>query len=1186
MDLTSEQETRRFLSAAYKQDVRDTTSRALNNGTLHSSNVHRTFQISVKSATGSFKDECTQITMSFFDTMSKTFFGGTTQMKLSSAASTVFHCKEESTLLVFEALRLREGTEVVGCWGCLPASTASAASRLSLNSGTGQLLMVDQQTWPKGDPSSPLTLSLLCVFLQQSVVSLLPAGRSVSSSFLERELPSPFTAKINFMSVAAIGGALLQIDGEWQCLIVAHNTYMQLSAVVEVSFTLEEGKLTCREDAIVSELPLHPTTSLVFVVRFKGTTEPRFRVIGYAVIPIVAALPRLEDCDVHFGSRPLLSGPFSCEDCRLTSLYVEKPHELVNFELSVDVGLYDTPIRAERIEVHVALDVSKQPLASGSKVTRTSPAQPPNVPIPKSTPIEEPTSDPSAPKHPHWIIDGGVPGFTEPTHHIDVDVYKMLSQIVEELRSVKQIQEQLQHQFRSVPESSRFVDPRHTAKNQFLYSSPPEIVALAPRRVALPQAIRDALICNVAPILHPVSKIRIADVTEVLSTPLPRSHYSIRFDGITFFCFFKLPSKLYVALSFASQPMQHVGPITTRAIDCKEFRGSSFVLCSNILGSTGYHWDEPHMIPSLQLDHYKSRGTMYLHFFDHITGFYVTSATLKLSSFQRYSSCAATTTSLDVPLFEDLSVDRFPPNGVPLFAGDVGVVHVTLCCIGLSDSSPPKQKTAALDAHGSVIVAQKIPMDFGSTKEQSFVEPAATIDYGNIHSRRAQYVRSVLEQGAVNGGRLPPLVAELEFKLRFVERKRDEMKRLKIAETLRQRITVVHNVVLSTGRPQTVITQVANPFPQTTTFRIELPPTSTQLLRLHPSQSSTVSLGPHQAMCVSLIAEWKEKFLSEAMHGQCLVKSDKLDTMKVIDIHATQTKPIVDRRYEIFAAAGSTVNRQLFSRFFPPLNCDQTGKLGALCSYCRISDDCSVATSEAVVQEINLSQWEAWEQLSFTTVAPTLVPSKQVLLYLYEDPDCASLWETWEITITACTVFEAKSIPFGQTSSLTLPIVCDSIFSSEANLFVVPQTNCVAAKLSPRTVGASTYVLHAHRNNTFQKVLVTVPCCWPVPTYEQTIEVSLQEAAATLYRRLTFTNKEPEIKAFRVFSNYGATVQVAPRDFVLAASDSQIISISVDGLGGAEQLVPLWIFVNDVNDKSIETFLINIAVRHHLPLYL
>jgi hypothetical protein len=106
-----------------------------------------------------------------------------------------------------------------------------------------------------------------------------------------------------------------------------------------------------------------------------------------------------------------------------------------------------------------------------------------------------------------------------------------------------------------------------------------------------------------------------------------------------------------------------------------------------------------------------------------------------------------------------------------------------------------------------------------------------------------------------------------------------------------------------------------------------------------------------------------------------------------------------------------------------------------------------------------------------------------------------------------------------------------------------------------------------------------------VPTFEQTIELSVGDAATPIFRRLHFVNPLPDQNVFHVHFNYRGNVGVSPTMFALGPRDSQHISIRIENLalveGQREGRWPVWIFINDKEDKTVESYLLQVVVRSH-----
>lgn len=463
----------------------------------------------------------------------------------------------------------------------------------------------------------------------------------------------------------------------------------------------------------------------------------------------------------------------------------------------------------------------------------------------------------------------------------------------------------------------------------------------------------------------------------------------------------------------------------------------------------------------------------------------------------------------------------------------------------------------------------------------------------HLHSERAKYVRHLLHDRTlntvtqqVNGGKLDINAgdkADLEFKLRYVERRRDEVKSTKIAETLKRRMTATHDVTAWMGGPKVVETLFTNPYPVSTTFQIDIPPTSKHAA-LHKDTPTLLNLGPKQDAVIKIvIAVQDHNTLMPNFNTQAIIRTTRMETAKVISINVRIVEPVIHRRYELCAAPGQTATKRIHLRAFPPA--PRVEMLASMCHYCVVSSDALTASTGATVESLSASTVAAWEEV--TIAAKVGKEPSRAYIILYRDAESTDPYETWEIVTTPCQQYTTTAVPYGQTSVVAIPVPASRVYSADPAVEAIGRQDCTSLRVTPRSAGQMSFLLHSLQGDgTFKKVMCTVPCVLPTPTYEDYIDVPLQQAGTPIFRRLQFVNKEPVHKMFKLVTTYQGHLHVTPEQFTLTPTESKQISIRIDNLEaiGGEGRLPMWIFVNDAENRTIDSYLITVSLRSFVPI--
>ena len=1237
----AEQRIRKFLANSFKNDGPASASSSDVSGST-------AFVVRFSSIDGPLCGDISGLNVSFFNRTSKAFVGRSYRTEIGDEPIT-FHGQPAQISIVFESVRIDSlsGEETVSCWWHVPLESLLKTTSVRLYRGCAQLLYLDASAWPVPTLGATLYFEVLPPKVEDCLgapwlPSLIPPLVCVNDSFVDSERfgAKPFRLVANRLVIQEqmLPGCtgMFEETGLWTALVFVHNAHLLLSPVSEVSLTVDRnGSLVSNRELQFTRLPPHVDANIVCCLRFKRTQESRFRALGFTCFNLLTGLPSFSDCDVNVSSVPFLKGPYSCEDPRCLSLEHEQPYAVLPLTMDIRLAYYDTPTPApvwvEDIRAHK--DASS-PSVDGRAASRDhSPASAACSETPPSRrrsfakksdalPQKEDTSSQLPPVE----VAGGVAGGGVAAASAGVDIYKLLTDIMDEVRQLKVLQSNSNGQTRESAPSQSHADPASpelalAALTDSRPSQSPKVQELQLRPVALPKRRQAAITEGVRPFVNPQTRERVLEAV-CISDPaeLPHSQLMLRFEGITYGLHGSpMPSGIVICASYSTLPLQSIGPISVRRVaEADAEFGPSFQFASADRSSgAGYMWCEPiTSAVNISLREVTSNSNLYLHIYDALTMFYMASAIFKPSKVARPANVLMTTASFDLALFEDLSLaERDVPDAVPLIAStEVGYLHVTAAALGIPTPVTDRVvgsslgSDATLSSNGGTVFVKKLPADFGDESRSAFQYPeikpvgfdGLSDQKAGLHQLRANFVRGLLQNRDhnalavhVNGGRLP--TTESEHRLRYVDKRRDEVKSSKIAEALKARITTKHSVTAWFGASRTVSTVFANPFPVQSTFRAEIP-TSSPHISLHPSTAPVMTLAPHESVTIkAIISVFDPSTLRPSVapvHTQLLIRTLTNEVSRIIDFSVSIVPPVVHRRYDIFGGGGEKVSRRFHSRAFP--SSPNVSALGALCHYCRVltAEGAGVsctAETRAVVEPLSPAMVAAWEEVIVSVTMPREGTSR-VFVILYKDAEMTDVWETWDVSLTSVQRFHTQQVYYGQMNVVTLPIVCESAFASDPNVTTVTHRDCVVLKVRPRSEGALVFHLRVskaavHGGAGVERMIVSVPCVLPRPSYEDAIDITYSQSGATIHRLLTFTNREARQKKFHVSTNFAANINVQPAHFVLAPFEVKQLRIQIFGLNylGGEGQWPMWIFINDDEDLTVDSYLIRVTVREHQP---
>lgn len=470
----------------------------------------------------------------------------------------------------------------------------------------------------------------------------------------------------------------------------------------------------------------------------------------------------------------------------------------------------------------------------------------------------------------------------------------------------------------------------------------------------------------------------------------------------------------------------------------------------------------------------------------------------------------------------------------------------------------------------------------------------------------------------------------MEYRLRLMERERDIAKSRAITTALKERITVRHELYIASWRPEVLHTPFENPFHTAATFSIDIPPseftqctTTNRSLTLAPKERSSIPLVVrlHDKGLMLSASYMEERRRVERAGGgggveepdsawsspvvKLLVKvyAPQRQLIRVIEIRATILPPQVDRRLEIFGPAGVSVTKNFFSREYssslvpdalkktssPDHDADAISRLYRLCAAVTCSSpETTTAKTVAMLDPITQYYVTAWEEVVLTTTIPSTQGEQRIeYLTLYQDASCTQTLEVWELCVFPCFVITTREIPWGQTTTIALPAdQSEDLYCSSSHVKVERHANSYLLHISPTAVGNDRMVLHTLQQDALVKTLLTVPVVYPTPTATQVIELSMEDLQhGPVQRRLTFFNRGEKEDFFTIRQNYTYQLYITPSRFLLAPGDAQPIHLRIGPLalpdGQSEGRWPMWMFINNSSDKTIESYYLQVVLRLH-----
>ncbi|KAK7194523.1 hypothetical protein NESM_000369500 [Novymonas esmeraldas] len=497
---------------------------------------------------------------------------------------------------------------------------------------------------------------------------------------------------------------------------------------------------------------------------------------------------------------------------------------------------------------------------------------------------------------------------------------------------------------------------------------------------------------------------------------------------------------------------------------------------------------------------------------------------------------------------------------------------------------------------------------------------------GTLHWQRAQHYKAQLREHQQSVGTAPQLpgvpdahvqaaqeAAEMEYHLRQLEHERATVKSRRIAEALLSRLTVEHDIRVVSWRPEVVRTTFTNPFLCAMQFTMEVDPADTDVCSV--VEAATFTLGPRErtelplvvrlsyersrgttaaAAAAAAAAEPPQRQQQQQQSITARVYSERRELVCRVHVRATVEPPVVDRRYEVFGAPGTAVSKRVLSRTFASASFPATSDSAALlrrmrelCAFVATSSERTTVETNAVLDPITQTYVAAWEEATVSTVTPSEVGRQRIeYVTLFLDAAMSRVYETWELCVFACESVMTRDIQWGQTTALGLPAEgTEDLYCSDDAVTVERRGASYVLRLHPRDVGTQRMLLHTLQGDTLMKTLLTVPTVHPTPTYSHVVELTLAEVQVPVLRRLTFVNRGDQEEVFTVHHNYKFHLRVSPSTFALAPGDTQFVMLRFDQLalppGEVEGRWPVWVFINNAEDKTVESCYLQLVLRAH-----
>lgn len=478
-------------------------------------------------------------------------------------------------------------------------------------------------------------------------------------------------------------------------------------------------------------------------------------------------------------------------------------------------------------------------------------------------------------------------------------------------------------------------------------------------------------------------------------------------------------------------------------------------------------------------------------------------------------------------------------------------------------------------------------------------------DRQQLHLLRAMHVKRAIQSGAI--ARVTGTTAdkaatggadriELDLRMKLVEKRREELKRESIAAKLRSRLSISHDVTLARGVPAEVRSVFVNPFNNTIAFRLEFVAASGEVkLRAAKRFGTEFVLGPKEETTVPVIATHDSPATGLSAPVECNILTEKGELIKVITVRPTLAKPVINRRQTIVGEPGSEQVRSFFVRNFTtdilgtdamPL-AELKTVMSNLCTYPKANAATVQAHCRPNADPFAKGCVCAWETAEITARVPTS-GTDTVLLHLFLTEGCEAHYETWELTIGPCTTLEAPDVYYGETSKRILPIVCESVFAFSGACRAETITDASGASMvrltiKPLETGRQHVLIHAFNAGVMSRYSCTFVAAFPQPTHVCNVELGPDDCLGETYRRFDVNNRTDSVHTFSLRNNYEHVARLSDRVVEnLAPGDRKYVRLILRGLRpgvNGPMKYPIFIFVNDEEDKTVESLFFDVTVN-------
>jgi len=665
-----------------------------------------------------------------------------------------------------------------------------------------------------------------------------------------------------------------------------------------------------------------------------------------------------------------------------------------------------------------------------------------------------------------------------------------------------------------------------------------------------------------------------------------------------------------------------------------------------------------------------SGGRLYVEVYDAVSRFYVASGTVPLTALQRPRNVRSHVKTLDIPLVWDVSVGGAASDEQARYhplVGECGMLHCSLCLLGLepvvaeSRAVDPAAFTCSANAgrvgrkpvvqvpriqtggEGAGLSTMPTVLEKSEAKENASVAADADVPTHlakvlggmstgrrDLHSQRAAFAKQMLKQGrlpttVISAGASPVANEgaeriEIDFRMKMVEKRRDESRAQKIVEKLRQRITDEHSIVLARGVPLQVDSVFVNPFAASVAVKLEFPASESPGVTLSPKSGfpSQFVLAPKEQTTISVFCTHNSASLGVASPVRCEIRTvDKGELLKQMVLRPVLVGPLIHRRVDLCGSSNQKTTQSFFVRNFASLDFEDVQEMDLKNLRAMVSNMCLWPRSSEprVLQAAMAPKFDrfattavsTWEMVEITATVPSPEVCegdgdekfKVVLLHFFKDEAQQQLYETWAVRLIATTQIDAHEISYGQTSRLTLPVSADAVFcfsaSVRASTAQAPSdtSGVRSATLLVRPVDEGTHSvrLHAFKDGRLTRYECKFDVVMPRPTHTVNLPpMSLEDCLLPKTKRLRVRNDSDREKTFRIEHNYKSVCAVSPSVVVLGPDEKTEVSLTLHGLSGGgvdgrkPQKYPIRIFINDDEDVTVDFYLLMVFVADR-PLH-